>query len=198
MNLTAAERDLLAKRDTMLSQSERMIISQSLDDVVYRAKLEGLRLLIDDNLTKLEAAFVRYLLTCKGFDTSVAENGFPALDIDKTLWKDQPMHIRAKNERKVVYALLTQAVEAGFKFVDVYDGEEHEKVSNVKEAMEVVFNLDISYVWMCKEGFKKHYLMFVLGNAEDGSEALADWSYTEGDPDGWNALVDGFDASKVV
>jgi hypothetical protein len=198
MGLTAAEREFLDKLYDTLTENERNIMMLALDDMVYRAKVYGVPLRDGEVLEKLKAAFVRYLLDCKGIDTSVAENGFPALDIDAKLWKGQPMHIRAKNERKVVYALLTQAVEAGFQLVDVYDGDEHEKVSNVKEAMEVVFNLDISYVWMCKEGFKKHYLMFVLGNAEDGSEALADWSYTDGDPDGWNALVDGFDASKVV
>ena len=198
MTMTPAEREFLDNRYDTLSQEERSIVMLALDDMVYRAKLHGIPLRSDEPLDKLKAAFVRYLLNCKGFDTNVAENGFPALDIDAKLWKDRPIHIRAKNERKVVYALLTQAVEAGFQLVDVYDGDEHAKVSNVKEAMEIVFNLDISYVWMKKDGHPKHYMMFVLGNAEDGSEALADWSYAEGDPDGWNALLDGFDASKVV
>lgn len=198
MAMTPAEREFLDKRYDTLTQEEWSIIMLALDDMVYRAKLHGIPIRDGETLDRLKAAFVRYLLDCKGVDTSAAENGFPSLDIDTKLWKDQPMHLRAKNERKVVYALLTQAVEAGFQLVDVYDGDEHEKVSTVKEAMEIVFNLDTSYVWMRKEGFKKHYLMFVLGNAEDGSETLADWGYTDGDPDGWNAFLERFDASKVV
>jgi len=196
--MTASEREMLAKRDDLLTQGERMIISQALDDLAFRARTEGIPVRNDDTLAKLEAAFIRYLLDCKGVDTSVVYHGYPALDIDKRLWQDRPMHIRAKNERRVVYALLTKVLEAGFTIDNVYDGEERTKATTVKDAMELIFNLDTSYVWVKKEGFRPHYMLFVLGNADDGSEALADWSYSEDDLDGFNALLSGFDSSTVV
>lgn len=198
MPMTASEREMLAKRDDLLTQGERMIISQALDDLAFRARTEGIPVRNDDTLAKLEAAFIRYLLDCKGVDTSVVYHGYPALDIDKRLWQDRPMHIRAKNERRVVYALLTKVLEAGFTIDNVYDGEERTKATTVKDAMELIFNLDTSYVWVKKEGFRPHYMLFVLGNADDGSEALADWSYSEDDLDGFNALLSGFDSSTVV
>jgi hypothetical protein len=169
----------------------------------FRAKQSNITLQMDDRAAKLEAAFVRYLLECRGVDTSVAENGFPALDIDKVLWKNEPMHIRAKNERKVVYALLTELQQAGFKLVDIDDGEELTQIllnkgDFTKQAMEVMFNLDDCTLYVFKEGFGQHYIRFVFGNADDGSEVVADWNYTVGDPDGFNAFMEAFNAEKYV
>lgn len=126
----------------------------------------------------------------------------PSLKIDSVLYKDAPMHLRAKNERRVVYALFEMLVANGFAITGVWDGESLEKTfsesTQVTDAMETVFNLDESSVWVHKPGFKEHYIYIVLGNADDGSEVVADYSYTDNDPDNFNALMEAFEPEKYV
>jgi hypothetical protein len=126
----------------------------------------------------------------------------PDLKIDAILYKDEPMHIRAKNERRVVFALLEMLVKNGFRISGVWDGETMEKTysetSQITDAMELIFNLDESSVWVRKEGFKEHYIFIVLGNADDGSEVVADYSYSDGDPDNFNGLMEAFEPEKYV
>ena len=35
-----------------------------------------------------------------------------------------------------------------------------------------------------------HGILVVLGNAPDGSEVVADWTFTDNDPDGFDALME--------
>lgn len=197
MTLSAIDRHFLAQRST-LNLNECSLVDLALHDMVFRAQDKGLSLNTDDALARLEAAFIRYLLDCRGVDTSVAETGFPALEIDKVLYKGQDMHLRAKNERKVVFALLTHLLGKGFRLVSVYDGDDQQAVSTVQAAMELIFNLDESHVWFQKEGFNKHYVFFVMGNAEDASEVISDWNYTVADPDGFDAAMNAFEPEKVI
>jgi hypothetical protein len=199
VTLSAHERDFLAKRST-LTDNERKLVSLTLDNLEFYAKADNIPLRKDDSLARLEASLIRYLLDCKGEDTSVAENGFPALQIDDVLWKDKPMHQRAKNERRVVYGLLNHLLAAGFIVVSVYDGEEHEYPTDAKGAMEIIFNLDESYVWVSHVDYVPHKRMIslVLGNADDGSEVVADWSFGAGDPDGFDAAMQAFKAEDFV
>jgi len=129
-------------------------------------------------------------------------NAVPDLKIDAILYKDSPMHLRAKNERRVVYALFEMLVQNGFRITGVWDGDSMEKTysdaTQITDAMETVFNLDESSVWVRKEGFKEHYIFIVLGNADDGSEVVADYSYSDGDPDNFNGLMEAFEPEKYV
>lgn len=202
MTLTTIERTLLDKKAS-LSEIEQYLIDTAFSDMEFRANAAKIPLLGDDNAAKLEAAFVRYLLACKGTDMSIQEQGYPDLEIDKVLYKSHPMLERTKNERKVVYALLSQLVAAGFNIVDVDDGEDLTQITRgmgdqIKAAMEVLFNLDDCAMYVVKEGYKQHYIRFVFGNADDGSEVVADFGYTEGDPDGFQKLMDEFEPEKYV
>jgi hypothetical protein len=126
----------------------------------------------------------------------------PALKVDSILFKNTLMHQRAKNERRVVHALFEMLVSHGFRIIAVWDGETMEKTyseaTQVTDAMETVFNLDESSVWVVKPGFKEHYIYIVLGNADDGSEVVADYSYSNNDPDNFNALMEAFEPEKYV
>jgi len=126
----------------------------------------------------------------------------PALNIDAILFPRNDMHVRAQNERRVVFALLEMLVAKGFTILSVWDGECMEKMQNpaaqVTDAMECVFNLDESSVWVQKPGFKPHHIFLVLGNAEDGSEVVADYSYSDNDPDEFDALMNAFEPENFV
>lgn len=202
MTLTATERDLMNKRN-LLSEDERNIIDQAFADMQFRAKAVNLPLKMDDNAAKLEAAFVRYLLACRGVDVSIIENGYPALEIDTVLYDTRPMLERTKNERRVVYNLLEKLADKGFYIDKIDDGEEVTKFRadnsdpKLKDAMELIFNLDECRVYVKKANYPAHYIYFVFGNADDGSEVVADNSYSEDDPDGFGKLMDEFDPEKV-
>jgi hypothetical protein len=111
--------------------------------------------------------------------------------------------MRAKNERRVIYGLLCYLFQAGFVPVKLDDGEEIEHMQldgqeRIKEAMELIFNLDDCKLYVKKEGFTPHYVMFVLGNADDGSEVIADWGYSEADADGFDATMRAFNEADYV
>lgn len=118
----------------------------------------------------------------------------PALDIDKILYKGRQMSDRSRIERKIVANLCNFMSLHGFSIHSVWDGEELERPKTTKEAMELIFNLDESSLRFQKNGFKPHGVYLVLGN--DGWDVIADWNYTDGDPDGFNARMDEF--SKLV
>lgn len=196
MTLTASQRVALDQR-VHLSTQEKEILEMAISDMEFRAKVFSITLAKDDRLAKLEAAMITYLLASRGID--LMEEGFPSLDIDKILWKDKPLHIRAKNERRVIYGLLKHLQAHGFDLVSVYDGEEHCPATDPKAAMETIFNLDECRIWVKHHSFPhKRNIYIVLGNADDGSEVVADWSYGEGDPDGFNAVMEAFDTEKYV
>lgn len=94
---------------------------------------------------------------------------------------------RQKLERKIAWNVLHHVVKAGFELRGVYDGEEYTKVSTPLEAMEQIFDLDEASVRVRKPGFKEHEILLILGNGED---IVSDWTYTDGDPDGFSAAMD--------
>lgn len=117
----------------------------------------------------------------------------PALEIDKILYKTTPMLPRTRRERRVVWNLFNHLLKNGkWRVARVWDGEESHPVNNSKEAMEIIFNLDDAWI-----GFKQphnprtHYVRLVLGNDLD---IIADWRYSEDDPDGFDAAMEKFDA----
>lgn len=124
----------------------------------------------------------------------------PALDIDALIYSDRPMPVRAKIERRIVWNLL-QYLEANDWYVRaIWDGEENVRTESAKDAMELIFNLDEVSVRVAKgrervKGENWHGILLVLGN---GTDVLSDWNYTEGDPDGFNATMDGFDAEDYA
>lgn len=131
------------------------------------------------------------------FDHSLTVKA-PALDGDAA----RPPIPRNLAERHVIANLLAHLERAGFVLHSASDGEERHRVSTTKEALEVVFSVDESWLYVKKpDGAKRYALFFVLGNADDGSEVLADCAAPDPDPEGFNAAIDAFnealDAGRI-
>jgi hypothetical protein len=61
------------------------------------------------------------------------------------------------------------------------------------EVVEAVFAVDSSTLFVQRPGGKEHGIDLVLGNADDGSELVADYSWTNGDPDKFSEAMRDFD-----
>jgi len=121
---------------------------------------------------------------------STIENA-PALELDKILYKDRPMLPHVRRERRIVWNLFNHLLVNGlWKVYRVWDGDEYVKVDSSKAAMEIIFNLDDAVVYMKSPSGATHSISLVLGNDMD---IVSDWSYTDGDPDGFSAAMDKFD-----
>lgn len=115
----------------------------------------------------------------------------PELDHDRMM-KERFGHevgARGRLERRIVAGLCAHLEAAGFAPHSVYDGEEETRVSNAKEAMELVFNLDEASLRFAKPGHREHGVLLVLGNGED---LVSDWNYSKGDCDGFDAAMEAF------
>lgn len=98
------------------------------------------------------------------------------------------LETRQKIEHDVVQYLIREAASAGFVLEAAYDGGETFKKPTEQQAMDAVFSVDESKLYFRKEGFeKKQWAQIVLGN--DGWDCIADSSYTDGDPDGFEKLM---------
>jgi len=94
-------------------------------------------------------------------------------------------------ERRAVRKMLRALKAAGWSVAWVWDGGERSATLGTEaEVMEAVFGLDDSTVTVRNAAGVTHGIYIVLGNADDGSEIIADHGYTEGDPDGFSALMD--------
>lgn len=111
---------------------------------------------------------------------------YPKLDIDA--WfaeRGRVLSPSQKAERRIVFALCQYLGEHGFPVIAVDDGYERTRVEDTKSAMELVFNLEMSHLIV--KG--RHSVLLVCGNGED---IISDWSYSEGDSDGFNACMNAF------
>lgn len=119
----------------------------------------------------------------------------PALDHDAMMAKRFNVQVSpdGHNERRIVWNLCAHLREAGFDLCSVDDGEDIEIVSTVKEAMELVFNLDEAKLRFRKPGFKMHVVLLIMGNGNKGLDLIADYGYTDGDPDKFMETMELFD-----
>ncbi len=69
---------------------------------------------------------------------------------------------------------------------------EQTSVSDFKQALELIFNLDEAHVYFKNEAGRKHRVFLVMGNSPE--EVTADWSYAKDDATGFNAAMDVFKA----
>lgn len=140
--------------------------------------------------------------------------GAPALAIDATLQNFRSstpltpeqardrLTLRQRNERDIAVNLIDHLKRHGFTLVEVYDGEHHEKVASTQAALELAFNLDeVRFIFRNDAGpFEhngkqrrgEHVVLLIWDNGNDGWDAVSDWSYYEGDPDGFDAALDSF------
>ena len=122
---------------------------------------------------------------------STIENA-PALELDKILYATRPMLPRTRRERRIVWNLMRHLAEQGWAVVKVHDGEEYVKTPDPKSALEVIFNLDDCWVGFTKESKgRTHYVRLILGNDVD---VISDWTYRGGDRDGFDSVMEKFDA----
>lgn len=115
----------------------------------------------------------------------------PTLQIDA----GRVLDARQRTERFVVWNLLDHLAGEGWEVKHVSDGAERYKTASQQEVMELVFNLDESWLYAFN-GNRRHSIFLVLGN--DGYDAVADWGYSDGDADGFNALMERFDGEDYV
>ena len=102
---------------------------------------------------------------------------------------------RIAMERRLVRKLVRIMKENGWIAARVSDGEESVRVSGEEAVLAVVFSVDESAIRFEKDG-KAHWVSIVLGN--DGYDAVADYSYSHRDPDGFVAIMEGpFEAYRA-
>lgn len=114
----------------------------------------------------------------------------PTLDIDK----NRPLTSHARMYRRVIASLLTHIQKAGFTIEGIHDGEEFTRTATIKESMEIIFNLDEAHIIVTSKANRRHRIFIVLGN-DDPEDIVCDWSFTDGDPDGFNAALENFKPS---
>lgn len=93
-------------------------------------------------------------------------------------------------ERRIVWNLLTKLSLAGFVVECVDDGGDLiECDGDAMKAMEAVFSVDESRVYVRKPGGSPRWIFLVGGNGED---MISDHGNPDGDPDGFVAFMDAF------
>ena len=106
-----------------------------------------------------------------------------------------------RTERDIVWALCHHLDAAGFGLTGVYDGEDLIRLTDPKEAMEHVFNLDecslrFKFRGMLGERHKTMGVALIMGNGNDGLDIISDYSSPEDDQTGWDAAMDAFDTGQ--
>lgn len=98
-------------------------------------------------------------------------------------------------ERRVVAALCAHLAKHDWKPCEVNDGDDRTTVKDAKGAMELIFNLDDAWLTFAK-GKHRHWVRLVMGNS--GWDVINDWSFSQGDADGFNKAMEAFDAEKFA
>lgn len=124
----------------------------------------------------------------------------PELDIDKEIARIRGEKVklsrRQKTERQVIACLIAHMAERGWNIKGVHDYEVFEKATDTKSAMEFVFNLDACNLHFIDKDDNEHCVCIVLGN--DGWDAISDWFYADGDPDGFDKAMNEFDTEQFA
>lgn len=134
----------------------------------------------------------------------------PQLDIDELMARRHGHTVspNGKLERRIVAALIAHLESRGFVPMRTWDGEEWERTTDTKSAMEVIFNLDevsLRFIPAAKRelversfeeiGEVEHGILLVLGN---GVDIVSDWNYFADDGDGFNAAMEAFDPEQFA
>lgn len=106
---------------------------------------------------------------------------------------------RVRLEQRIAWNLFQHISLAGFEPVTVDSGDDATTTNTWKHVMELIFNLDDARVNVQHKtkriagDYQKnvHYIRFVFGN---GIDCVSDWSYDDDDFDGFNAVMEKFDA----
>jgi len=121
----------------------------------------------------------------------------PELDIDVEIRPIYELTPSGLVERKIVWNLCAHLKNNGFDVVGVYDGEEYTKVSDAKSAMELIFNLDDASLRVRKPGFSEHGIYLIMGNGSGGLDLIADYNWSNDDPDGFEKTMEAFNTETL-
>lgn len=76
------------------------------------------------------------------------------------------------------------------------DMDEPIEVTDVKSAMETIFNLDEAYLWFKNAEGREHYIFFVRGNSPE--ELISDWNFSGNGSDSFGAIMDAFNPEDAI
>ena len=114
------------------------------------------------------------------------------LELDKVLYPDGSIPGHVKLERRIVKGLVEHLKAAGFELMGLNDGEEEIETTDLKEAMEHIFNLDESHIYFKSPAGQKHWIFLVHGN---GVDIISDYGVPKVS-DGFDEAMDAFDPEQ--
>lgn len=146
-------------------------------------------------LKQLEVALREGPLVAKPLVRSVE---VPELDIDALMLKKYGTQVspQGRLERRIVANLLAHLEKNGYQVVALDDTDDVQACAGAKAAMELIFDLDTAYVHVSgPSGSDVHIIQLEVGN---GVDIVVDYTYTEGDADGFQATMEAFDAETYA
>lgn len=114
---------------------------------------------------------------------------------DAQIFAGRSIPARCKLERRIVWNLLKHLHANGWEPVMVDDGGDENPVTRTPEAvMDAVFAVDDSHLYVRKQITEKsgmtHWIRLIGGN---GIDMICDYSYSNGDANGFSAVMEAFD-----
>jgi hypothetical protein len=115
----------------------------------------------------------------------------PTLDIDKGRKLSPSMVL----QRRISANLLDYLNERGWMVEQVSCDGDDWPAHTAKDAMELIHDLDYSDLTFMDADQNSHGLRLIPSNE---FEMITDWTFTKGDADGFNAVVEGFKAEDYA
>jgi hypothetical protein len=103
--------------------------------------------------------------------------------------KDSQFKAGQSQEQRIVNALIEHLAKYGFVMESVFDGEEFLPVKGAQNATWIIFNLCECSLQVKRGDGDTHGIRLVPGN---GGDIICDWSYSKGDTDSFNQVMDAF------
>lgn len=92
-------------------------------------------------------------------------------------------------ERTALRKLIRKLKKASFKITHISDGETQHTPKKESDIINTVFQFDDVWLYAKKQNGPTHWIKITLGNQEP-ADMFADWSFSDGDRDGFNVLID--------
>ncbi len=99
-------------------------------------------------------------------------------------------------ERRVVASLCAHMAERGWTPSKLYDGDTTTPVHDAKSAMELIFNLDDSYLYFVNASGREHWVRLVNGNS--GWDLINDYSHARDESDNFAFAMECFDSEACL
>lgn len=122
----------------------------------------------------------------------------PALDHDAMMKRKYGTKVsaRGKLERRIAWNLLKHLEASGFKVTSLDDSDNLTNLTgDPKEVMELLFDLDEADIYVKKGRHHEHAIRLIFGN---GVDMISDYTFAEGDADGFEALMNAFDPEECA